>query len=37
MHAHEGFAELVVAEFAEGVEIGADGAGEEYGVLGDDG
>ena len=33
----EGFTELGVGELVEGVEVGADGAGEEDGVLGDDG
>lgn len=37
MHAHEGFAELIIAEFAEGVEVRAYGAGEEDGVLRNDG
>jgi hypothetical protein len=37
MDALEGFAELLVGEFVEGVEVGADGAGEEDGVLRDDG
>jgi hypothetical protein len=33
---HQGFAELVVAELAEGVEIRSDGPGEQNGILGDD-
>jgi len=34
MDAHQGFAELVVAEFVERVEIRSDGSGKENGVLG---
>ncbi len=35
MDAHQGFAELVVAELIEGVEIRTDGTREEDRILGD--
>jgi hypothetical protein len=35
MNAHQGFAELVVAELVEGVEIRSDRPGEQNGILGD--
>lgn len=37
MNTFEGFTELNIGELAEGVEVGADCAGEEDGILRDDG